>query len=113
LVGLTANTAAREASGHFDRLGTEVDPRIVLVQPGEPEYHTLLAEAGDHEQDTFGMSVVGHDHIDNFMDAPGLIKCSVHIVDQDRLGQLAGRKLRSGDEVLVDEVSHQYQPWLP
>ena len=45
-VGLTADTAAREASGHFDRSGAEVDLRIVLVQQGEPEYHALLAKVG-------------------------------------------------------------------
>jgi len=76
LVGLTADTAAREASGHFDRSGVEVDLRIVLVQPGEAEYHALLAEVGDCEQNTLGMSVVGHDHVDDFADAPGLIKGS-------------------------------------
>ena len=51
------------------------------------------------------MSVVGHDHVDNFADASGLIKCSVHVVNWDRLEQLAGRKFHSGDEVLVDEIS--------
>jgi len=103
-VGLTADTAAREASGHFDGSGTEVDLRIVLVQPGEAEYHALLAEAGDCEQNTLGMSVVGHNHVDDFADASGLIKCSVHIVNRDRLGQLAGQKFCSGDEVLVNEI---------
>jgi len=104
-VGLTADTAAREASGHFDGSGAEVDLQIVLVQPGEAKYHALLAEAGDCEQNTLGMSVVGHDHVDDFADASSLIKCSVHIVNRDRLGQLAGQKFRSGDEVLVDEIS--------
>jgi len=104
-VGLTADTAAWEASGHFDGSGAEVDLRIVLVQPGEPEYHALLAKAGDHEQNAFGVSVVGHDHVDDFADAPGLIKHSIHVVNWDRLGQLAGQKFHSGDEVLVDEVS--------
>ena len=89
-VGLTANAAVQEASGHFDGLGAEVDLWIVLVQPGEPEYHALLAEAGDHEQNMFRMLVVGHDHVDDFADAPGLVKCSVHIVNWDQLGQLAG-----------------------
>jgi len=51
------------------------------------------------------MSVVGHDHVDDFTDASGLIKGSVHILNQDRLGQLAGRKFCSGDEVLVNEIS--------
>ena len=37
LVGLAADTAAREASGHFDGSGAEVDLQIVLVQPGEPQ----------------------------------------------------------------------------
>jgi len=105
VVGLTADTAAQEASVHFDRSGTEVDLQIVLVQPGEAEYHALLAEAGDREQNAFRVLVVGHDHVDDFADAPGLVKCSVHIVNRDRLGQLAGRKFRLGDEVLVDEVS--------
>jgi len=65
---LTADAAAWEASGHFDRSGMEVD--IVLVQPGEPKYHALLAEAGDRKQNTFGMVVIGHDHVDDFTDAP-------------------------------------------
>ena len=37
--------------------------------------------------------------------APGLIKCSIHVVNRDRLGQLVGRKFRLGDEVLVNEIS--------
>jgi len=103
---LTADTAAQEASGHFDRSGVKVDLRIVLVQPGEAEYHALLVEAGDCEQNTLGVSVVGHDHVDDFADASGLIKCSVHVVlNRDRLGQPAGQKFCSGDEVLVDEIS--------
>jgi len=104
-VGLAADTAAREALGHFDGLGAEVDLRIVLVQPGKAEYHALLTKAGDCEQNTLAMSVIGHDHVDDFADASGLIECSVHIVNRDRLGQLVGRKFRSGDEVLVDEIS--------
>ena len=105
LVGLTADTAAREASGHFDGSGVKVNLRIVFVQPGEAEYHALLAEVGDCKQNTLGMSVVGPDHVDDFADASGLVKCSVHIVNRDRLGQLAGWKFCSGDEVLVDEIS--------
>jgi len=104
-VSLAADTAAREASGHFDGSGAEVNLRIVLVQPGEAEYHALLTEAGDCEQNTLGMSVIGHDHVDDFADASGLIECSVHIVNRDRLGQLVGWKFRSDDEVLVDEIS--------
>jgi len=105
VVSLTADTAAREAPGHFESSGMEVDPWIVLVQPGEPEYHVLLAEVGDREQDMFGVSVVGHDHVDDFADAPSLIKSSVHVVNRDQLGQLAGRKFCSGDKVLVNEIS--------
>jgi len=67
----------QEASGHFDGSGAEVNLRIVLVQPGEAEYHALLAEAGDCEQNTLGMSVTGHNHVDDFADASGLIKRSV------------------------------------
>jgi len=103
-VSLTPNTAAQEASGHFDKSGAEVDLWIVLVQPGEAKYHALLAEAGDCEQNRLRMLVVGHDHVNDFADASGLIKCSIHVVNWDRLGQLVGQKFRSGDEVLVDEI---------
>jgi len=44
-VSLTADAAAQETSGHFYGSGAEVNLWIVLVQPGEPEYHALLAEA--------------------------------------------------------------------
>jgi len=57
------------------------------------------------EQDAFGMSVVGHNHVDDFVDAPSLIKGSVQVVNQDWLGQLAGWKFGSGNKVLVNEVS--------
>jgi len=99
-VGLAAYTALQEASGHLDGSGTEVDLQIMFVQPGEPEYHAL----GDCKQDVFGMLVVGHDHIDNFMDAPSLIKGSVHVVNWNRLGQLVGWEFGLGDEVLVNEI---------
>ena len=56
-VGLTADTAAREASGHFDGLGAEVDLWVVLVQPGEAEYHALLAEAGDCKRAEYAQNV--------------------------------------------------------
>ena len=81
-----ADTAAREASGHFYRSGAEVDLRIVLVQPGEPKYHALFTEAGDRKQNAFRMSFVGHDYVDNFVDTSGLVKRSVHVVNRDRLG---------------------------
>ena len=97
--------AAQEAPGYFDSLGTEINLQVVLVQPGEPEYHALLAKTGDHKQNMFRMLVIGHDHVDNFVDAPSLIKGSIHIVNQDQLGQLAGQKFCLGDEVLVNEVS--------
>ena len=58
-VGLTADTAARKASGHLYGSGAEVDLRVVLVQPGEPEYHALFTEAGDCKQNPLGMSFVG------------------------------------------------------
>ena len=64
-----------------------------------------LPRWGDCEQNAFGVSVVGHDHVDDFADAPSLIKRSVHVVNRDQLGQLAGQKFCLGDEVLVDEVS--------
>ena len=46
-VGLTTYAAAQKAPTHLDGLGAEVDLQVMLVQPGEPEYHALLAEAGN------------------------------------------------------------------
>jgi len=101
VISLAFYTAAWEASGHFDGSGTEVDLQIMFVQPGEPEYHALLAEAGDHKQDAFG----GYNHVNDFVDAPGLIKRFVYVVNQDQLGQLAGQKFGLGNKILVNEVS--------
>jgi len=51
-VGLTADAAAWEASGHFDGSGVEVNLRIVLVQPGESEYYALLVKADDCDDES-------------------------------------------------------------
>jgi len=102
-----------EASGHFDGSSAEVDLRIVLIQPGESEYHTLLAEVSDCKQNVFGVSVIDHDYVNDFTDAPSLIKCSVHIVNWNWLGQLVGQKFNSGDEVLVNEISSGTSMFLP
>jgi len=104
-ISLAVYAAAWEASGHFDSSGAEVDLQIMFVQPGEPEYHALLAEAGDCKQDVFGMLVVGYNHVNDFMDAPSHVKRSVYVVNQDQLGQLAGQKFGLGNKVLVNEVS--------
>ena len=103
-VSLAAYAAAQKAPSHLDSPGVKVDLWVVLVQPGEPEYHALFAEAGDCKQDVFGVSVVGHDYV-NLVNTSSLIEGSVHIVNQNWLGQLAGRKLGLGDEILVNEVS--------
>jgi len=46
-VSLTAYTTAWKAPSHLDGSGAEVDLWVMLVQPGDPEYHALLAEVGD------------------------------------------------------------------
>jgi len=104
VVGL-AVYAVWEASGHFDGLGTEVNLQIMLIQPGEPKYHALLSEVGDCMQDVFRMLVVGHDHVNNFMDASGLIMGSIHIVNWNWLKHLAGWEFGLGNKVLVNDIS--------
>ncbi len=74
--GLTAN-AAEKASGHFDTSDAEVNLWIMLVQPGEPEYHTLFTKSGDSKQDAFGELVVGYDHINNLVNTSSLIQSSI------------------------------------
>ena len=104
-VGLAANAAARKASGHLDTSGAEVNLQVVLIQPGKAKYHALLAKSSDSEQDAFRVLVVGHDHIDDFMNASSLVRGSIYIVDRDWLGQFVDREFSMGDEVLVDKVS--------
>ncbi len=82
----------------------EVNIWIVLVQPGESKYHALLTKPGDCEQDMFRVLVIGHDYIDDFVNASGFIEGSIHIVDWNQLGQLAGQKLGLGDEILVYKI---------
>jgi len=105
VVGLTTNAAAGEASGHFDRLGAEVDLQVVLVQPGDPEYHAWLAKVGDCKQDTFGMLIVGHDYVKDLVNTSGLIEGPIYVVNWDWLGQLVGQKFGLGDKILVNRVS--------
>ena len=100
-----AYTAAWKAPSHLDSSGVKVNFWVMLVQPGDPEYDALLAEAGDCEQDTFKVSIVGHDYVNDLVNTSSLIESPVHIVNQDWLGQLAGRKFGLGDEILVNEVS--------
>jgi len=39
----------------------------MLLEPGEAEDHALLAQPGDHKEDAFQVSLVGHDHIYDFV----------------------------------------------
>ena len=51
------------------------------------------------------MTVVGHDHVYDFADASGFVRCSVYVVDWDWLQKLLGRELAVGYEVSVYKVS--------
>jgi len=51
------------------------------------------------------VSDVGHDYINNLVNTSSLIEGSVHVVNRDQLGLLAGWKLGLGDKILVNEVS--------
>ena len=93
-----------EASGHLDGSIAEVDLWIMLAEPHEAKDHALLSKLDNCQQDLFGMSTVGHEDIDNFVDTPTLIKCSVYIVDWDRLRELVGGKFGCDDKVSIDEV---------
>jgi len=48
-VGLATYTAAQKAPSHLDGSGAQVDLWVILVQPGESEYHALLAEVCDYK----------------------------------------------------------------
>ena len=104
-LSLATSAAAREASGHFDSSSTEVYLRIMLVRPGKAEDHTLLPKAGNCQQNVFGMSMVHHENVNNFVYASSLIGCSVYIVDWNRCRELAGWESSCGNEISVDKVS--------
>ena len=94
----------QEASGHLDSSGVEVNLQVVFVEPCEAKDHTLLSESGDYQQNLFGMSAVGHENINDFVNASGFIGCSIYIIDWDGFGELADWKLGSGDKISIDEV---------
>jgi hypothetical protein len=77
----------------------------VLFKPCDPKDHALFAEAGDCKEDAFGVSIVGHDHVNNFTDASGLVKSSVYIVNWNWLGKPVGWEFGMADKVLVNKVS--------
>ncbi|HEX9429585.1 MAG TPA: hypothetical protein VF944_04340 [Candidatus Bathyarchaeia archaeon] len=104
-LSLATSAAAREASGHFDSSSTEVYLRIMLVEPGKAEDHTLLPKAGNRQQNVFGMSMVHHENVNNFVYASSLIGCSIYIVDWNRCRELAGWESSCGNEISVDKVS--------
>ena len=51
------------------------------------------------------MSVVGHEHVYDFVDTSGFVKCSVYVVDRDRFRKLPSRELAVGYEVSVYKIS--------
>jgi len=104
-LSLATSAAAWEASGHFDSSSTEVYLRIMLVEPGKAEDHTLLPKAGNRQQNVFGMSMVHHENVNNFVYASSLIGCSVYIVDWNRCRELADWESSCGNEISVDKVS--------
>jgi len=53
----------------------------------------------------FGVSVVGHDYVNNLVNTSSLVEGPIHIVNWDQLEQLVGQKLGLGDDILVNEVS--------
>ena len=80
-LSLVTNAAVWKASGVFDSSSIEVNLQIMLAEPGKAKDHTLLPKLGNHQQNVFGMSMVCHKNVNNFMDAPSLIGCSVYIVN--------------------------------
>jgi len=104
-VGLTAYAAVWKAPSHLDGFGVEVDLQIMLVQPGDLKYHALLAKTGDCKQDMLRVLIVGHNYVNDLVNTSGLIESSVHVGNQNWLGQLVGQKFGLGDEILINEVS--------
>ncbi len=104
-LSLATSAAAWEASGHFDSSSTEVYLRIMLVEPGKAEDHTLLPKAGNRQQNAFGMSMVHHEDINNFVYASSLVGCPVYIVDWNRRRELAGWESSCGNKISVDKIS--------
>jgi len=101
----TSNAALWEAPCHLDSSSAEVNLRVVLVEPGHPKDHALLPKPCDCKQDVFGVAIVRHDYVNDFVDASSFIQRSIYIVNGDWLGQLSRRQLGLVDEILIDKVS--------
>jgi len=104
--------ACRWSPGSTARVGlaplctsTEVNLRVVLVEPGHPKNYALLPKSCDRKQDVFRVAVVGHDHVNYFVDASSFIQRSIYVVNRDRLGQLSRWQFGLVDKILIDEVS--------
>ena len=50
------------------------------------------------------MSIIGHNDIDHLVNAAGFVWGTIHIIDQDQLGQFLGWELCPVNEILIDEV---------
>ena len=104
-LGSTGNAALWKAPCHLDSSSTEVNLRVVLVEPGHPKNHALLPKSCDCKQDAFGVAIVHHDHVDYFVDASSFIQHSIYVVNGDQLGQLSHWQFGSVNEIWINEVS--------
>ena len=77
----------------------------MLFEPGISEDHALFSKTSYCENDPLGVSVVGHKHIHDFVDASGFVRCSVYIEDGDGFRKLSSRELACGYEVAVYEFA--------
>jgi len=78
---------------------------LCFVEPGHPKNHALLPKSCDRKQDAFRVAIVGHDHVNYFVDASSFVQRSIYIVNRDRLEQLLCWQFGLVDKILINKVS--------
>jgi len=83
-----------------------VDLRVVVLEPGVTEDHTLPSEAGDSEEYPFRVGFVMEDYVHHFRDLTSLVGGAVHIVHWYGVRDAPGANTFCTDKVFIYEVAH-------
>jgi len=101
-----ASFTSRRAPVHLYFSGLPIDLRVVVLEPGIPEDHVLLFEAGDSEERPFGVDFVTEDYVYNFGDLACLVRGTVHVVHWYGARDALSVNTFRSDEVSIYEVAY-------
>jgi len=64
---------------HLHFSGLPIDLRIMVLEPGVAEDHTLLPEVRDGEEHPFRVGFIMEDHVYHFRDLSGFVRGTVYV----------------------------------